>query len=100
LVILYYTFMSTIIRLKENETTAEMFEILQNTVYTGLDKTEIIRAILAEKVWSIKNQMSKNNTTLELNTKTKTRFKKAYQSHKNGKSISVKNENIENFLEN
>ena len=92
--------MSTIIRLKENEKTAEMFEILQNTIYTGLDKTEIIRAILAEKVWSIKTQISTNNTTLKLNSKIKSKIKKAYQSHKNGKSISIKNENIESFLQN
>jgi len=90
--------MSTIIRLKENEKIAEMFAILQGTLYDGLDKTEIIRAILAEKVWSIKNQMSANNTTLTLNPKTKTKIKKAYQSHKEGKSVLVKNENIENFL--
>ena len=92
--------MSTIIRLKENQKTAEMFEILQNTLYTGLDKTEIIRAILAEKVWSIKTQISTHNTILKLNPKTKTKLKKAYQSHKKGKSISVKNDDIENFLEN
>lgn len=92
--------MSTIIRLKENEKTAEMFEVLQNTLYAGLDKTEIIRAILAEKVWSIKTQISANNAALKLTPKTKLKVQKAYQSHKNGKSISVKNDNIENFLEN
>jgi len=92
--------MSTIIRLKENEKTAEMFEVLQNTLYTGLDKTEIIRAILAEKVWSIKTQMSTNNNILKITPKTKMKLKKAYQSHKSGKSISVKNEDIKNFLEN
>jgi hypothetical protein len=91
--------MSTIIRLKENEKTAEMFEVLQNTIYAGLDKTEIIRAILAEKVWSIKVKMSANSN-LSLNPKTKTKVKKAYQSHKAGKSISVKNKDIEKFLEN
>ncbi|MEI6728964.1 MAG: hypothetical protein WCK98_04955 [bacterium] len=92
--------MPTIIRLKENETTAQMFEILQSTLYSGLDKTEIIRAILAEKVWSIKTQISLNNATLGLTSQTKTKLKKAYQSHKEGKSISVKNSDIENFLEN
>ena len=40
------------------------------------------------------------NYFFKLNPKTKSKIKKAYQSHKNGKSISVKNENIENFLQN
>ncbi len=88
--------MSSIIRLKENETTSEMFELLQNTVYTGLGKTEILRAILAEKVWQIKSQASDNNG---LNLSTKTKVKKAYGSYKSGKSTRVKNENIEEFLE-
>jgi len=90
--------MSTIIRIKENPKTEEMFELLQNTLYSGLDKTEIIRSILAEKVWSIKNQMANNNLNLELSPKTKVKIKKAYQSHKSGKSISVKNNQIDSFL--
>lgn len=90
--------MSSIVRLKENETTAEMFELLQNTIYAGLGKTEILRTILAEKNWEIKSQMANNNYGLDPATKTK--VKKAYQSHKAGKSISVKNKDIENFLEN
>lgn len=92
--------MSTIIRIKENQKTIEMFELLQNTLYSGLDKTEIIRAILAEKVWSIKNQMATNNIDLELSPKVKASVIKAYESHKKGKSVTVKNNQIENFLEN
>lgn len=41
-----------------------------------------------------------NNSNLRLNPQTKTKLRKAYQSHKEGKSISAKNSNIENFLEN
>jgi|688.fasta_scaffold18514_7 hypothetical protein len=90
--------MSSIVRLKENETTAEMFELLQNTIYVGLGKTEILRTILAEKNWEIKSQMANNNYGLDSATKTK--VEKAYQSHKAGKSIFIKNKDIENFLEN
>lgn len=92
--------MSSIIRLKETEKTLEMFEILQSTIYSGLDKTEIIRAILAEKTWAIKNQISVNNFNLKLDPKTRLKVQKAYQSHKEGKSIKVKNDQIKNFLEN
>ena len=74
--------MPSIVRLKQTEATTQMFELLQNTIYAGLGKTEILRTILAEKTWEIKNQI-----------------KKAYQSHKAGKSISVKNKDIEEFLE-
>ncbi len=90
--------MSTIIRLKENENTAEMFEILQNTLYKGLDKTEIIRAILAEKTWLIKTQMKDNNPALKLSFDTKSKLMEAYESYKNGKTTTVKNSDIENFL--
>jgi uncharacterized FlgJ-related protein len=90
--------MSTIIRLKENENTAEMFAILQNTLYKGLDKTEIIRAILAEKTWLIQNQTSLNNPS-HLDSKTKEKIKKAYESYKTGKTVKVKNSEIDKFLE-
>ena len=89
--------MPSIVRLKETEATTQMFELLQNTIYAGLGKTEILRAILAEKTWEIKNQM-KNNYGLDSTIKSK--VKKSYQSHKAGKSISVKNQDIEEFLEN
>jgi len=32
--------MPSIVRLKETEATTQMFELLQNTIYTGLGKTE------------------------------------------------------------
>jgi len=89
--------MSTIIRLKENENTAEMFAILQNTLYKGLDKTEIIRAILAEKTWLIQNQISLNNPA-HLDSETKEKIKKAYESYKAGKTVKVKNSEIDKFL--
>jgi len=91
--------MSSIVRLKETETTSQMFELLQNTIYAGLGKTEILRAILAEKTWEIKNQMTSSGN-YGLNPATKSKVQKAYQSHRAGKSISVKNQNIEEFLEN
>ncbi len=58
--------MSTIIRIKENEILQESFGILQGTIYSGLDKTEIIRALIAEKVWTIKNQPSMRNSATNL----------------------------------
>jgi hypothetical protein len=88
--------MSSIIRLKETETTDEMFEILQNTIYAGLGKTEILRAILADKTWEIKSQMSMTNQYFNKHTKSK--LKKSYQSHKQGKSIIVKNQDVKEFL--
>jgi hypothetical protein len=88
--------MATVIRIKENEKTANMFDLLQNTIYYGLDKPEIVRALLAEKTWEIKNQ----NRPFGLDNETKLKIRKAYQSYKDGKVIEVKNENLEDFLEN
>jgi len=85
--------MSTIIRLKENEKIAQMFELLQNTIYCGLDKTEIIRAILAEKTWSIKTQMSANSTTLELTETKIAEIEKKIDNYYAGKSKTTKIKN-------
>ncbi len=92
--------MNTIIRIKENENLVEMFDLLQGSIYCGLDKTEIIRALIAEKVWSVKNQMATNNiSSTSLSPKTKQKVIKALQSHKDGKSIKVKSTEIGAFLD-
>ena len=92
--------MNTIIRIKENENLEEMFGVLQGTIYSGLDKTEIIRALIAEKVWSVKNQIAVNSIDpATLPIKTRQKVVKAIQSHKDGKSIRVKSGQIGTFLE-
>lgn len=91
--------MSSIVRLKETETTTEMFEFLQTTVYAGLGKTEILRAILAEKTWEIKSQLLKNEQ-YSLSPITKAKLQNSYNNYKQGKSTLVKNQDIEEFVEN
>ena len=93
--------MSTIIRIKENENLAQMLAILQSTIYSGLDKTEIIRSLIAEKVWLIKTQTPTNTTNLfKLDPLTQQKIATAYQSHQEGKSITVKPQEIGSVLEN
>ena len=93
--------MSTIIRIKENENLAQMLAILQSTIYSGLDKTEIIRSLIAEKVWLIKTQTPTNTTNLsKLDTLTQQKIATAYQSHQEGKSTTVKPQEIAIVLEN
>lgn len=92
--------MNTIIRIKENENLEEMFGVLQGTIYSGLDKTEIIRALIAEKTWMVKNQIAVNSIDpATLSIKTKRKVVEALKSHKSGKSIKIKSNQIGEFLE-
>ena len=92
--------MNTVIRIKENSNLEEMFDLLQRTLYSGLDKTEIIRALIAEKVWTVKNQIAANKIDpTSLSPRIKQKLVKAYQSHQEGKSIKVQPEQIGAFLE-
>jgi len=56
--------MTSIIRIKENDEIREMLALLQNTIYKGLGKTEILRVLLAGKSWEVRQQISiLDNTT-------------------------------------
>ena len=47
---------NTFIRLRQTDILQELIEFLQATKFRGLDKTEIIRASLAEIVWQVKQK--------------------------------------------
>lgn len=91
--------MSSIIRIKENPTLQEMFDLLQSTLYSGLDKTEIIRSLIAEKVWSIKGEISQR-PSLDLTTAQKQKVTKAIQSYQDGKYKIVAKEKVQDHLTN
>ena len=105
--------MASIIRIKENDEIEEMLSLLQKTVYKGLGKTEIFRLLLADKAWEVKKQLApyyspkltvqedKQNYTAHrtLSPTVREEIDKAYESYKNGDYVSVKAEDLDEFLD-
>lgn len=68
---------TSIIHLRETEAVLEALEILKQTEYFTLDKTEIIKAILAKEAYKIKSQNS-SLTGFYKHTFSKSQGKKSY----------------------
>jgi hypothetical protein len=58
---------NNIIRLKESEDISVMFSTLQNTKYRSMDKTEIIKSLLAQAVYEIELEHKDRGVSVKLN---------------------------------
>jgi hypothetical protein len=67
---------NNIIRLKENDDIASMFQTLQSTKFRAMDKTEILKSLLAQAVYQIEME-SNQYGFVRYNSKAREKAKKS-----------------------